>query len=100
MRRHHQRRIAHRHGRRRAKGLLALRQGGAATFVQDAATSVVWGMPGAAVALGAAQEVLPLSRIAARLLASTDATGTRATHAKEARAARRYRSKTDAAMED
>jgi two-component system chemotaxis response regulator CheB len=54
-----------------ANGLLTLRRAGAATFVQDAATSVVWGMPGAAVALGAAQEVLPLSRIAARLLAST-----------------------------
>jgi two-component system chemotaxis response regulator CheB len=84
-----------------AKGLLALRHGGAATFVQDAATSVVWGMPGAAVALGAAQEVLPLSRIAARLLASTLRDGHSDQHtAKEARAARRYRSKTDAAMED
>ena len=54
-----------------ARGLLALRQAGAATFAQDEATSLVWGMPGAAVALGAAQEVLPLSQIAARLLAST-----------------------------
>jgi two-component system, chemotaxis family, protein-glutamate methylesterase/glutaminase len=54
-----------------AAGLRAMRQAGAATFAQDAASSVVWGMPGAAVALGAAQEVLPLSQIAARLLAST-----------------------------
>lgn len=84
-----------------ARGLLALRRGGAATFVQDAATSVVWGMPGAAAALGAAQEMLPLSRIAARLLASTlrDPRVDRSS-AKEARAAGRYRSKTDAAMED
>jgi two-component system chemotaxis response regulator CheB len=54
-----------------ARGLLALRQAGATTFAQDEATSLVWGMPGAAVALGAAQEVLPLSQIAQRLLAST-----------------------------
>jgi two-component system chemotaxis response regulator CheB len=54
-----------------ARGLLALREAGATTFVQDEATSLVWGMPGAAVGLGAAQEVLPLSQIAQRLLAST-----------------------------
>jgi len=52
-----------------ARGLLALRKAGANTFAQDEATSVVWGMPGAAVALGAATEVLPLSQIANRLLA-------------------------------
>ncbi len=51
-----------------ARGLLELRQAGAATLVQDEATSVVWGMPGAAVKLGAAQEILPLDSIAARLL--------------------------------
>ena len=56
-----------------ARGLLALRDAGAKTFVQDEATSLIWGMPGAAVALGAAQEVLPLSQIAPRLLASTTA---------------------------
>jgi len=52
-----------------ARGLLALRKAGANTFAQDEASSVVWGMPGAAVALGAADEVLPLSQIAHRLLA-------------------------------
>ncbi|MBO9718358.1 MAG: chemotaxis response regulator protein-glutamate methylesterase [Pseudoxanthomonas sp.] len=51
-----------------ARGLLELRDAGAATLVQDEATSVVWGMPGAAVKLGAVQEVLPLDRIAGRLL--------------------------------
>ncbi|AKC85402.1 protein-glutamate methylesterase/protein-glutamine glutaminase [Pseudoxanthomonas suwonensis] len=51
-----------------ARGLLELRQAGAATLVQDEASSVVWGMPGAACRLGAAQEVLPLDRIAGRLL--------------------------------
>lgn len=54
-----------------ARGLLALRKAGASTFAQDAASSVVWGMPGAAVALGAVGEVLPLAQIAHRLLAST-----------------------------
>ena len=52
-----------------AAGLLALRRAGAATLAQDEATSVVWGMPGAAVALDAAAEVVPLAQIAARLLA-------------------------------
>ena len=51
-----------------ARGLLALRKAGAYTFAQDEASSVVWGMPGAAVALGATDEVLPLSQIAHRLL--------------------------------
>ena len=54
-----------------ASGLLALRRAGAPTFAQDKPSSVVWGMPGAAVALDAVDEVLPLSRIASRLLAST-----------------------------
>ncbi|MFZ5658034.1 MAG: protein-glutamate methylesterase/protein-glutamine glutaminase [Pseudomonadota bacterium] len=54
-----------------ARGLLALRRAGAATFAQDQASSVVWGMPGAAVARGAAGEVLPLSRMAERLLHAT-----------------------------
>lgn len=52
-----------------ARGLLALRTAGASTFVQDEASSVVWGMPGAAVALAAADAVLPLEEIAHRLLA-------------------------------
>ncbi|GAB3316835.1 protein-glutamate methylesterase/protein-glutamine glutaminase [Luteimonas notoginsengisoli] len=52
-----------------ARGLLSLRKAGADTIAQDQASSVVWGMPGAAVALGAACEILPLDRIAQRLLA-------------------------------
>ncbi|HEY0502760.1 MAG TPA: chemotaxis response regulator protein-glutamate methylesterase [Lysobacter sp.] len=54
-----------------ARGLLALRKAGAATFAQDEASSVVWGMPGAAVALGAAQETVPLSLVAQKLLSGT-----------------------------
>ncbi len=52
-------------GKDGASGLLALKQAGWRTIAQDQATSVVWGMPGAAVALGAAHEVLPLGSIAA-----------------------------------
>ena len=52
-----------------ARGLLELKQAGAATLVQDEKTSVVWGMPGAAWKLGAASEQLPLDHMAARLLA-------------------------------
>ncbi len=52
-----------------ARGLLQMRQAGAPTLVQDEASSVVWGMPGAAFKLGAATETVPLERIAERLLA-------------------------------
>lgn len=52
-----------------ARGLRAMRDAGAATLVQDEATSVVWGMPGAAVRLDAACEIVPLHEVAARLLA-------------------------------
>jgi two-component system, chemotaxis family, protein-glutamate methylesterase/glutaminase len=52
-----------------AAGLKALRDSGAATLAQDKDTSVVWGMPGEAVKLGAAAEVVPLERVAERLLA-------------------------------
>jgi two-component system, chemotaxis family, response regulator WspF len=51
-------------GRDGAAGLLALRRAGWATIAQDEATSVIWGMPGAAVQLGAAEQVLPVDAIA------------------------------------
>jgi len=51
-----------------ARGLLEIARAGAPTFVQDEATSVVWGMPGAAVRLGAASETVPLDDIAERLV--------------------------------
>ena len=47
-----------------AKGLLHLRQQGWWTIAQDASSSVVGDMPKSAVEIGAAQEILPLSRIA------------------------------------
>jgi two-component system chemotaxis response regulator CheB len=51
-------------GRDGAKGLLRLRERGAVTIAQDEETSVVFGMPGEAVRIGAAQHVLPPDRIA------------------------------------
>ena len=55
-------------GRDGAQGLLQMRTAGSQTIAQDEASSVVWGMPGEAVALGAAQMVLPISAVAARLM--------------------------------
>jgi two-component system chemotaxis response regulator CheB len=49
------------------EGLRAVRQAGGHVIAQDEASSVVWGMPGAAVAAGLADSVLPLDAIAIRL---------------------------------
>jgi two-component system chemotaxis response regulator CheB len=54
-------------GRDGAEGLRTMRSAGALTIGQDEPTSVVWGMPAAAQALGAVEVELPLSRIAAAL---------------------------------
>jgi two-component system chemotaxis response regulator CheB len=51
-----------------ARGLKEMMEAGAPTIAQDEATSVVWGMPGTAVKLGAAQHVLPLQKIAGEML--------------------------------
>lgn len=44
-----------------------LRRGGGRTVAQDEETSVVFGMPGALIAAGGAETVLPLGRIPARI---------------------------------
>ncbi|MCB1340879.1 MAG: chemotaxis response regulator protein-glutamate methylesterase [Pseudooceanicola sp.] len=46
-----------------ARGLLEMRQAGARTLVQDEATSVVFGMPKEALAMGGADTARPLGRI-------------------------------------
>ncbi len=46
-----------------AAGCAAVAEAGGRFVVQDEATSVVWGMPGAAARTGRAEAVLPLSRI-------------------------------------
>ncbi len=48
-------------------GARALKAAGAQVLVQDAATSVVWGMPGAIVRAELADAVLPLEQLGARL---------------------------------
>ncbi len=50
-----------------ASGLLAMRQAGATTLVESEESCVVYGMPRAALELGAAQTSLPVSDIARRL---------------------------------
>jgi two-component system chemotaxis response regulator CheB len=60
-------------GKDGAIGLREMREAGASTIAQDEATSVVWGMPGEAVAIGAAAQVLPLEAISARVYALAEA---------------------------
>jgi two-component system chemotaxis response regulator CheB len=57
-----------------ARGLLEMREAGARTVAQDEATSVVFGMPAAAIACGAAEEAIGLPQIANRvvMLSNTD----------------------------
>ena len=47
-----------------ARGLLEMREVGAPTAAQDEASCVVFGMPKEAIKLGAAQTIVPLTRIA------------------------------------
>jgi two-component system chemotaxis response regulator CheB len=55
-------------GRDGARGLKEIRTRGGHTIAQDQATSVVFGMPGESIALGAAEKVLPLDQIAGQLV--------------------------------
>jgi two-component system chemotaxis response regulator CheB len=59
-------------GKDGAVGLKEMRDAGSRTIAQDEATSIVWGMPGEAVAVGAAADVLPLGEIYSRVLALAD----------------------------
>jgi two-component system chemotaxis response regulator CheB len=51
-----------------ARGLKEMHDAGAPTLAQDEATSVVWGMPGAAVKMGGVGECLPLGRVAEAIM--------------------------------
>jgi len=50
-----------------AKGLLEMREAGAATIAQNEETCVVFGMPKEAIALGAADRILPLDLLATEI---------------------------------
>lgn len=58
-------------GRNGALGAKALHDAGGLVFAQDEATSRNFGMPGAAIAAGAVNAVLPLEAIASRLIELT-----------------------------
>jgi two-component system chemotaxis response regulator CheB len=51
-----------------ASGLMEMRQAGAVTLAQDEASCVVYGMPRAAIERGAADHVVSLENMAARVL--------------------------------
>lgn len=55
-----------------AKGLLEMHEAGAPTMVQDEKTSVVWGMPGSAAKIGAADKEYPLNLIATNIVKLVD----------------------------
>lgn len=55
-------------GKDGAQGLLSMYQKGAYTIAQDEASSIVFGMPGEAVRLGAARKVMPSSSIASQII--------------------------------
>ena len=55
-------------GRDGAKGLKAMRDARSFTIAQDRESSVVYGMPKAAAEMGAAVEILPVDKIANRLI--------------------------------
>ena len=59
-------------GRDGAEGLLALRQAGATTLGQDAASSLIYGMPKAAFEIGAVERQLPLRKIGAEIATITN----------------------------
>jgi two-component system chemotaxis response regulator CheB len=60
-------------GKDGSRGLKEMLDSGSRTIAQDEATSVVWGMPGEAVTLGAAEHVVALANVADRILALAEA---------------------------
>lgn len=51
-----------------AEGMREMKEAGAQTIAQDERTSVVWGMPGEAVARGVVDCILPLEKIPAKIM--------------------------------
>ncbi len=55
-------------GKDGAQGLKEMQESGASTIAQDENSSVVWGMPGEAVKIGAADHVVSLEKVAPKIL--------------------------------
>jgi two-component system chemotaxis response regulator CheB len=53
-------------------GVTAVRRKGGYALVQDEKSSVIWGMPGAVAEADQADEIVPLSRMAARITEIVD----------------------------
>ena len=51
-----------------AMGLMSMKENGARTLAEDEATCVVFGMPKEAIRLGAAGEVVPITRMTQAIL--------------------------------
>ena len=64
-------------GRDGAVGMLEMRQAGSYNYAQDEATCVVYGMPRAAVEVGAVHESLPIQEMARGVMAKMMSSGTR-----------------------
>jgi len=62
-------------GKDGAKGLLALKESGAITMVQDEASCVVYGMPKAAVEIGATSHIIPLAKMSKALTQAVEKVG-------------------------
>lgn len=58
-------------GKDGAAGLLQIHEAGGITVSQDEASSLIYGMPKAAVAIGAAQIELPIERMASLIVETT-----------------------------
>ena len=56
-------------GKDGATAMLQMKQAGSYNFAQDEASCVVFGMPREVIALGAADEIVPLAKMAERVLA-------------------------------
>lgn len=62
-------------GKDGAKGLLALKESGAITMAQDEASCVVYGMPKAAVEIGATSHIIPLDKMSKALTQAVERKG-------------------------
>jgi two-component system chemotaxis response regulator CheB len=51
-----------------ARGMKALKEAGGRTLAQDKATSVVWGMPGSAVEIGAVDKIVALETVSGEII--------------------------------